>query len=101
MPLGGLLLVTKSRVLLADASKTPIIRCQYRVEEEMEILPRDPWALFSRKAGVCYASCILVVLAVYAYRNRIAPVAGTVSIVVLILVFAAFLLLAGTKPSGR
>jgi hypothetical protein len=63
----------------------------------MEIWPRDPWALFNRKAGAIYAFCILVALAVYAYRNQIAPVAGTVSLVVLILVFAAFLLLAGTS----
>ncbi|HTT23397.1 MAG TPA: hypothetical protein VMG82_31005 [Candidatus Sulfotelmatobacter sp.] len=63
----------------------------------METWPQDPWALFSRKAGVLYAFCILIVLAVYAYRNRIAPVAGAVSLAVLILVFAAFLLLAGTS----
>jgi hypothetical protein len=61
----------------------------------MKVWPPDPWALFSQKTGVVYASCILVVLIVYAYQNRIAPVARTVSLVVLVLVFAAFLLLAG------
>lgn len=63
----------------------------------MEIWPRDPWALFSRKAGVIYACCILVALVAYAYRNRIAPVAGTVSLLILAIVTAAFLLLAGTS----
>ena len=63
----------------------------------MEIWPRDPWALFSRKAGLIYALCILVGLAIYGYGNRIAPVAATVSLLVVALVFSAFLLLAGTS----
>lgn len=63
----------------------------------MEIWPRDPWALFSRKAGAIYASCILASLAAYAYHNQIAPVAGTVSLMILAIVAAAFLLLAGTS----
>jgi hypothetical protein len=63
----------------------------------MEIWPQDPWALFSRKAGVVYAACILLTLAGYAYSNRLAPVVGTVSCVVFISVLAAFLLLAGTS----
>ena len=68
----------------------------------VSILPRirqirDPWALFSRKTGVIYASCILVSLAVYAYSNRIAPLAGTVSLLIAVIVTAAFLLLAGTS----
>jgi len=63
----------------------------------MEMWPRDPWALFSRKAGVIYASFILVSLAVYAYSNRVAPLAGTVSLLIVATVTAAFLLLAGTS----
>jgi hypothetical protein len=63
----------------------------------MQMWPRDPWALFSRKAGVVYAFCILVALAVYAHSYRIAPVAGTVSLLIVGIVTAAFLLLAGTS----
>ena len=63
----------------------------------MQIWLGDPWALFSRKAGVIYASCILAVLGAHAYTNRIAPVAGTVSLLIMGLVTAAFLLLAGTS----
>ena len=63
----------------------------------MELLPRDVWAVFSRRAGVVYAFCILVALAAYAYTNRIAPVACAVSLAILILVFVAFSLLAGTS----
>jgi len=36
-------------------------------------------------------------LAVYAYSNRIAPLAGTVSLLIAVIVTAAFLLLAGTS----
>jgi hypothetical protein len=51
----------------------------------------------SRPAGVVYAGCIIAALAAYAYMNRIAPVAGTVSILILALVLAAFACLAGTS----
>jgi hypothetical protein len=63
----------------------------------MELLPSDAWALFSRRAGVVYAFCILAALATYAYTNRIAPMACLVSLAILALVFVAFLLLAGTS----
>jgi hypothetical protein len=63
----------------------------------VELWPKDGWSVCSRPAGVVYAGCILASLAVYAYINRIAPVAVSVSIIILALVLAAFACLAGTS----
>jgi hypothetical protein len=63
----------------------------------VELWPKDGWSVCSRPAGVGYAGCILASLAAYAYINRIAPVAVSVSIVILALVLAAFACLAGTS----
>jgi Na+(H+)/acetate symporter ActP len=63
----------------------------------VELWPKDGWSVCSRPAGVVYAGCILASLAAYAYINRIAPVAGSVSIIILALVLAAFACLAGTS----
>ena len=48
----------------------------------MELWPNDVWSACSRPAGVVYAGCILTSLAAYSYINRIAPVAGSVSVII-------------------
>jgi hypothetical protein len=63
----------------------------------VELWPKDGWSVCSRPAGVVYAGCILASLAAYAYINRIAPVAVSVSIIILALVLAAFACLAGSS----
>jgi len=50
---------------------------------------------------VFYAICILLALTVYAYTNRIAPVACAIGFTILGLTFVAFLLLAGTAGNTR
>jgi hypothetical protein len=47
--------------------------------------------------GVVYGGGILAAIAAYAYSNRIAPAAGSVSILILALALAAFACLAGTS----
>jgi hypothetical protein len=63
----------------------------------MEFLPKDAWSVSSRPSGVVYAACILALLSAYAYRYRGGEVAFWVSILILALVFAAFLCLAGNS----
>jgi hypothetical protein len=63
----------------------------------METWPKDWWSICGRPAGVAYAGCVIAVLSIYAYVNRLAPVAGSVSLAILVLVFIAFACLAGTS----
>jgi Na+(H+)/acetate symporter ActP len=63
----------------------------------VELWAKDGWSVCSRPAGVVYAGCIFASLAAYAYVNRIAPVAVSVSVIILALVLAAFACLAGTS----
>ena len=63
----------------------------------VELWPKDGWSVCSRPAGAVYAGCILLALAIYAYSNRVAPVSGSVSLLILALVFVAFAFLAGTS----
>jgi hypothetical protein len=63
----------------------------------VELWPKDGWSVCSRPAGALYAGCILLALAIYAYTNQVAPVAGSVSLVILALVFVAFTFLGGTS----
>lgn len=63
----------------------------------MELWPKDGWSVCNRPAGAVCAGCILLVLAIYVYTNRVAPVAGSVSLLVLALAFVAFAFLAGTS----
>lgn len=63
----------------------------------MELWPKDAWSVCSRPAGAVYAGCILLSLATYVYTNRVAPVAGSVLLLILAIVFIAFALLAGTS----
>lgn len=53
--------------------------------------------MFSRIGRVVFAVSVLGLLVRYAYANQIAPIAGTVSLVLLGIVAATFLLLTGTS----
>jgi hypothetical protein len=63
----------------------------------VEFRPKDVWSVCSRPVGAICAGCILAALFFYACTNRIAPVAGSISLVILALVFAAFANLAGNS----
>jgi hypothetical protein len=63
----------------------------------MEFWPEDAWSVCSRPRGVVYAMCILALLGAIAYIHRGSEVASWVSILVVALVFAAFVCLAGNS----
>jgi hypothetical protein len=63
----------------------------------MEVSPKDGWSVFSRPRGAVYALFILIFLSAYAYGYRESEIAFWVPILVLVLVFAAFLCLAGNS----
>jgi len=63
----------------------------------MELWPEDVLSVSCRPRGAVYAMCILALLSAIAYSHRGSEVAFWVSILVLALVFAALLCLAGNS----